>query len=328
MFRRCLSIVAILMSVPLGLPAADPLPTHQRRLYIMGADGKQVRRLLDSPEKPFDNCGFPSWSPDCSRIVFDAVRGTSRMGGRIYVLHLTGETPGQIEDLGPGITPDWSPDGTQIAFFMPTDQVPGQSTGTYVMQIDGTGRRKVSEHKFPRWSPNGEFLVCTPRWTTCEELHIVDLRTLEDWPLAIEGLKFHGRGDFAADPTRLVVTIDYPDAKSSVAELDVSTRPPVIVRQVLTPLRMIRQPTLSPDGQQVVGDMLLPHGESRLAQADLVDRSLRFWHPEKQVCQFGDPAWSPDGRHIAFAGYGFDDFPPYFKDMQPSDLSIWRRSSH
>jgi len=126
-------------------------------IYVMDADGSNLRQLTDHPANDI----WPEWSPDGKRVAFP-----SRRDGNfeIYVVDADGtnlqrltNTPGH-EDF-----PAWSPDGTQIVF----SRVEGDD-GTYVMAVpakmgdDGTEQGPADEQKLldfpvlePAWSPDG-----------------------------------------------------------------------------------------------------------------------------------------------------------------------------
>ena len=105
-------------------------PTLTSGLYVMNTDGSS-RRLLDS-----SGSGYPNWSPDGTRIVYNCSRGL----GAICVY----SPGGVIRRVGVGTTPAWSPDGTHIVFRL----APGQDQtnpdgGIFVMAADGTQRREI-----------------------------------------------------------------------------------------------------------------------------------------------------------------------------------------
>ncbi|MGD9144152.1 MAG: PQQ-binding-like beta-propeller repeat protein [Anaerolineae bacterium] len=120
-------------------------------IYVMDADGSNLRQLTDHPANDI----WPEWSPDGTRIAFP-----SRRDGNfeIYLMDPDGtnlqrltHTPGH-EDF-----PAWSPDGTQIVYARSE-----HDEGTYVMSVPsgtdagGTERRLLDFIAFePAWSPDG-----------------------------------------------------------------------------------------------------------------------------------------------------------------------------
>jgi len=69
--------------------------------------------------------------------------------------------PGAVRYQENTSTPAWSPDGKRIAFV----RGKGRNSDIYVMNADGTHRRKItkslSEDAFPSWSPDGKTIAFT-----------------------------------------------------------------------------------------------------------------------------------------------------------------------
>jgi WD40 repeat protein len=126
-------------------------------IYVMDADGSNLRQLTDHPANDI----WPEWSPDGTRIAFP-----SRRDGNfeLYVVNADGtglqrltNTPGH-EDF-----PAWSPDGTQLLFSRSEGD-----DGTFVMTVPsgtdaggaepGSGNeRRLLDFRVlePAWSPDG-----------------------------------------------------------------------------------------------------------------------------------------------------------------------------
>jgi TolB protein len=91
---------------------------HNSEVFVMNRDGSGVTNLTNHPD--FD--GYPSWSPDGSKIAFASNRNRKddfRGNFHIYVMNADGtdvvqvlDNAGQVEDA----RPRWSPDGTRILF--------------------------------------------------------------------------------------------------------------------------------------------------------------------------------------------------------------------
>lgn len=125
-------------------------------IYVMNADGSGINRLTEHPER--DERAV--WSPDGSQIAF-----VSQRDGHLTIW-LMDPQGGNKRKLVQGREPAWSPDGRHIAFTS------GQFEGNdeiYIIDIDGSNMRRVTQHKrfdwFPKWSPEGKRLAfCSERF--------------------------------------------------------------------------------------------------------------------------------------------------------------------
>jgi len=90
-----------------------------------------------------------AWSPDSSALVFET-------GGDLYVVNRDGSDLHQLT-RHPGVdsAPDWSPDGSRIAFFSDREG----NSDIYVINVDGTGLTRLTDtpdnEYQPAWSPDG-----------------------------------------------------------------------------------------------------------------------------------------------------------------------------
>ena len=143
-------------------------------VYVMRADGTGQRRIYRAPEW-FRIEGL-SWSPDGTRIALGL--SSDDRGGSIVVITRNGGslrfvTDGRVEpdpDAQPGdwaddFVPDWSPDGTRIAFtrVVYICRVCDQDE-VFSVNVDGSDARPVttewgSEHSNPSWSPDGTMIA-------------------------------------------------------------------------------------------------------------------------------------------------------------------------
>jgi eukaryotic-like serine/threonine-protein kinase len=125
-------------------------------LYIKQVAGGQPIRLTS------DGAGdtTPDFSPDGTKIVFRS----NRDGGGIYVIPAFG---GEARLLArDGLNPKFSPDGSQVAYWVGTDfiatSVPG-SGRLWVVPVAGGPPRRVGANftsaRYPIWSPDGKHLL-------------------------------------------------------------------------------------------------------------------------------------------------------------------------
>ncbi len=81
------------------------------------------------------------------------------------------------ELLGTGTDPDWSPDGTKIA-FVDDPHRNNRALDIHVMDADGTNRVKLTEHPRrdvgPAWSPDGTKIAFVSERDGDREIYVMD----------------------------------------------------------------------------------------------------------------------------------------------------------
>ena len=168
-------------------------------IYVMDSDGKNRKRLTDSPKSNFG----PSWSPDSQRIAFVSTRHGAT---EIYVMDADGKKQERLTNNGVADDdPSWSPDGQKIAFssslvFLGVDAQEGDYE-IYVMDPDGNNRRmltnNVVEDTHPSWSPDGQ-LIAYESWIVGKPFKEIHLITAEgEYLMRLSEL--HKKGDAHPD---------------------------------------------------------------------------------------------------------------------------------
>jgi hypothetical protein len=133
------------------------------QLWVMNADGSGQTRLTNGSWSDSD----PAWSPDGTKIVFastrddPAPRGCGPCNYELYRMNADGSGVTRLTN-SPTIDfqPDWSPDGTKIAFV-------SNRTGNndiYLMNADGSGTptdltNNAADNQNPAWTPDGSKIV-------------------------------------------------------------------------------------------------------------------------------------------------------------------------
>jgi tol-pal system beta propeller repeat protein TolB len=135
-------------------------------ISIADSDGSAITSITSAP-----NDVWPSWSPDGSMIVFASTRYDPsiqacptgidlRCPTDIYVMNADGSDITRVTtDPAPEWNPEWSPDGTQIAFVKGESEVE-----IFVMKANGSDVRKLTSTDGgsgfdPSWSPDGTKIV-------------------------------------------------------------------------------------------------------------------------------------------------------------------------
>jgi TolB protein len=129
-------------------------------IYVMQVDGSDAQRLTNDPA--YD--AWPAWSPDGSQIAFVSDRSGNADIFVMDVADALGDPGGSnlrqlTQHSANDIWPEWSPDGTRIAF-------PSRRDGNfeiYVIDADGRNLQRLtstpSAEDFPAWSPDGTQIV-------------------------------------------------------------------------------------------------------------------------------------------------------------------------
>lgn len=149
------------VSVPEG--RSDP------EIYVMDADGGNVRQLTDSPGLDV----WPDWFPDGKRIAFT----TTRDGfPNVYVMNADGtDQHALIDSVFGRLAPSVSPNGRQITYMgTPAPDVPET---IWVANADGTGEHQLSDGPRdvdPAWSNSGRQIAFASNRTGGNEIFVMN----------------------------------------------------------------------------------------------------------------------------------------------------------
>ena len=126
-------------------------------IYVMDADGRNLRRLTSSP----GNEGEPVWTPDGTRLVYTSTTGTTP---QIAIMAADGGENRQLTIAAAGNhSPSVSSDGRSIAFVSARDG----NHAIYLMNLDGSNQRRLvkssARQTNPRFFRNGDLAYVMER---------------------------------------------------------------------------------------------------------------------------------------------------------------------
>ena len=269
------------------LRAAEPTA-----IFVMKVDGGDVRRVADVPG--FPQLGSPRWSHDAKQLTFDAA-ATDSGDRRWYLVNADG---GKVREMGRGGQPDFSPDDKQLVFDVRARAGSNASDkpGIWVQNVDGQGRNWLAAGTAPRYSPGGDALAILDG----ESLAVFDLvelasRKLNVSPVVAAGFDWSPDGDKLAVVTQASGTPGEGAQEKNQRQLWIVGTSDADPPKKLLAGDVDGTVSWSPDGKQIAISLA---GKIHLLAADGTTV------PQPVPAQEGVnrmPAWSHDGRLLAFA---------------------------
>jgi TolB protein len=268
-------------------------------LAACGSGGEQSQSSPPAPAASVTG----STSPPAGRIVF-TLDSLDSMGPRLYTAAPDGSDRQVLTDFGVE-DPDWSPDGSMIAF---SSEKAGHSH-VFTINADGTGLRQITRgdgfEGQPGWSPDGRYLAVGR--TSAD--HTVGLYAVHvvDGSMTKITTNPYGEPDVDASPQyshdgRRIVFIRSRPGQSAVWVVNVDGRDP----HRITPWKMrAGHPWWSPDATRIVfyESVHIPD-DQHIFVINADGTGLQQLTDGDNEGDF-HPSWSPDGQGILFTRYTF-----------------------
>jgi len=146
------------------------------QLYIRDLVDGGTTLIADEPLPGLTRTSSPNWSNDGRRIAFHASPGNNDWPrSELMILEARNGKP-SFRSLGTGNCPAYSPDDQRIAFLLWPGSVGDRQGGVWLMNADGTERRRVADPGAPFWSPQGDQLMIN-NFSEPTQCRLLDLAT-------------------------------------------------------------------------------------------------------------------------------------------------------
>jgi Tol biopolymer transport system component len=263
-------ILRCVVMIGVALVAADAAPAPTRdivfarragnrtvplQLWRMGPDGSNPR-LFISDTVGLGSMNTPDWSPDGTRLVFDA-----RLANDVpafFVANADGSGVTRIGPAGFGIIqwPAWSPSGREILFSAGASV---SAFNIYVMNADGSNIRRLTSdtgtQNCGRWSPDGSKIIFESRRRDDGQQLVMMARDGSSQEVLVRG--DGDCGDWAPDGKRFAFfSIDTGDNTPPLARITSTLTTIDLASRTLTRLATLKgvsgRPRWSPDGRRIV----------------------------------------------------------------------------
>jgi len=260
------------------------------------------------------------------RIAFTSRRGNGR--DDIYVMDLTIPTPVRLTyGFADDYHPSWSPDGRQIAFT--SDQ--GGTLGIYVMgSVGGTPTSVAtftvgSPESNLTWSPDGQQLVFAQIIKDVSTLFILDIQGGTSRAIDIKTPGNKTDPAWSLDGTRLAFTLT-GGGQSAIYKVNIDGGG---LTQLTTDIGVTYKEgkTWSPDSKRIVYSYSSEAHDSGKSEIYMMNADgTKTVNLTNNPANDHWPAWSPDGRWIAFASDrdNSNNYDIYILDVQDPTHAVTR----
>lgn len=155
-------------------------------LYVMDADGSNVRRLIEGPGGDVS----PKWSPDGKCIAFSrsGMLAVANADGSNVQTVMPSQPASEAEPCTAGsFVGGWSPDGQRLTYYSAILH-PGGENDFWVcaMDYDGSNIEVLVEepldalHAEPAWSPDGKYITFRDDRDGNYDVYLLNLETGEE----------------------------------------------------------------------------------------------------------------------------------------------------
>ena len=276
-------------------------------IYVMSAESFRVQAVLTDSQK---DLGFPSYSPDGTKIVYQ-MTAPDKSGGLAILDVNTKQSKSISQSAIADAAPAWSPDGQWIAFQNRVDS----NTEISVVKPDGTGLKNLtndpSRDVSPAWSPDGKQIVFTSnRGATTQVLQLFLMNSDGSNPHRIyTSSGTSGAPSWSPDGKQIVFANDKEDYRSGNFEIfTIEPENSEAEKRLTFRKRYDVSPVFSPNGKKIVFVSELDgNSEVYLMNSD----GTNLVRLTRNAAEDISPRWSPDGSRIIFSSNRHGKFGLY-----------------
>ena len=233
-------------------------------ICIMNEDGTGHTNITNTPD---GDEYAPTLSPDGTRVAFITSAGLPDNpdrnleiavinidgSGLFQVTHSSGEAFGERWS---NYDPDWSPDGTKIAYVTNRASNPVQRQ-IYTINADGTGETMITDadqvtRLSPQWSPDGTKIAYT-WWSGQQDVYVMDADGSNQVNVTADDGWWDEWGPaWSPDGTRIAFTTDrYYEELTHNTDIMVIQADGTGIARATDVMAIDQDPTWSPDGQWI-----------------------------------------------------------------------------
>lgn len=289
-------------------------------VYVVPSTGGEPRRLTYHPGADI----AVGWTQDGKNVLFSSPRSSSNDPNHLFTIPATGGFPTELP-LDMAETGSFSPDGTHIA-YVPTFQWEpdwkgyrgGQTTPIWIADLSDSSVVKIprenSNDSYPMWVGNTVYFLSDrdgPR-----SLYAYDTRT-QNVTRLIENKGGFDITSASAGPGAIVYSqfgvlhlYDLSAHRDHEVKVTVSADMPQLAPHWVKVGDQILNAGISPTGARAVFEA---HGDIFTVPAEKGD--VRNITNTSAVAE-RDPAWSPDGRSIAYFSDASGEYELHIRDQK------------
>ncbi|MBZ5569418.1 MAG: PDZ domain-containing protein [Acidobacteriia bacterium] len=274
-------------------------------VYVMPATGGEPKRLTFHPALD----GVVGWTPDGKQVLFSSSRNSYAGFTQLFTVSLDGGLPHELP-LPEGVMGSFSPDGQQLAYVPVWNWQPGRAWKNYrggrTARIWIAKLADSSVTEIPRDKNSNDF---NPLWIGDKiyflsdrngpiTMFVYDTRSKKvDQLLPVTSDIKHasaGPGEIVYEQLGSLHKLDLRSGKSAAINVEVAGDLPDLRPHYVKVGDRVSHYALSPTGVRAVFEA---HGEILTVPADKGD--IRNLTNTTNTAE-RDPAWSPDGKWIAY----------------------------